>query len=349
MGKERRCREIPSYEKGDIMLREDRLVGSKLLQEIDIKKAAIVVDKPSHGYLEEIKEEVKEQYPDIEISLVDESAENSSSSNMPAEGSLILCTYSQYLKDRSIENSRSHIVFVNIRKSADKETIISEGKKKEYSFYFVSNIYKIESTEELKKIGVKRVLPLKEGFGLARSSLAFARTHEIIFAGAPHLRRNAFVIALERNITVPCIVLTEKESEIEDVQEAIDSVGSLVNKSTADISEYLSRKKWIFITTHAELLKIIRRSTFKTVRSITKCVVAYEGTDRTMHLIAMHQTAQHVFSMITTKDRGKSKKIVEILPKYGIILEEHAEILRNSYEREKNKKSADTPSENPSL
>lgn len=337
---EKRCREIPLYEKGDMMLREDSRIGKKLLKEIDIKNTAIIIDKPADGYLEEVKKEVQQIYSNIEICVINEIDEKETEEFRKDQ--LVICVYSHYLKTRIIQKEKAHLIFVNIRKTADKKEIVLEGKEYAYSFYFVSNVYKIENIEDLEKVGINRIHTLKKGFGLARSPLAYAKTHEIVFAGAPHLKRNAFIIALERNVTVPCIIATENKEEIKEAEEAVNTLSALAGKSTRNIKEYLEGKKWIYITTHTELLKTIRKSIFIPIKEITKCGIAYSGTDKTMYLIAMHQIAQHIFTMITTKDRGKSKKIVEILPKYGIILEEHAEVLRSTYKMKKEEKECST-------
>lgn len=320
------------YETGNIMLREDSKIGKKLLKEVDIRKTAIIIDKPADRYLDEVKKEVIEIYPDVNICVIDGKDKQKIMDSEIKEEEAVICEYAEYLKIKSIREGKTHLIFVNIRKLGDKKRIILEGRGKEYAFYFVSNVYKLENLEELRKISINRVHILKKGFGLARSPLAFARKHEIVFAGASHLKRNAFIIALERNVTVPCIIVAEDEEGMKEVEEAIDALKTLEGKSTRDEKEYLKGKKWVYITTHRDLLRTIRKNTFIPIKEITKCVLAYSGTDKTMHLIAMHQVAQNIFTLITTKDRGKSKKIVETLPKYGIILEEHAEALRKSYQ-----------------
>lgn len=310
--KKPRQREIPPYESGDIILREDFLIGDKLLSEVEIDKTLIVIDNPSKGYLEEVEQEVAEMFSE-------------------RNNGRITCTYKEYAKKTEVKEGKEYFIFLNIRKAADKRSIIEKEKQK---YYFVSNVYKIENTEQLRQTEIKRVLPVKEGFGLVRSPVAFARTHEIVFVGAPHLKRNGFIIALERNITVPCIVTVATEKEIEEVEECIERVKALGSKYTTALEEYTEKKKWIYIVTDKNLKKEVAEGSLKKLKEITKSVIAYTATDSTSQLLTMHQVSQSVFSLTTTQDNGKTKKIVKILPKYGVILEEVAQEMKKIYETE---------------
>ncbi|OAG33175.1 hypothetical protein NEIG_01600 [Nematocida sp. ERTm5] len=339
MEKKGRHREVPAYEAGDMILREDTSIDQKLLKEVKIQQTIVVVDSPCKGYLEEVKKEITDLFPTDTLTLIDESAKI----EVPDKGieGIILCTYNAYVSKDALSKGKEYFIFVNIRRSIDKKEIISQNEKRGTHYYFVSNVYKIESTQELARAGIKRTLPIKNGFGLARSPVAFTRRHETIYAGAPHLKRNAFIIALERNITVPCIITTETEKEIEEVVESIERVESLVSRHTTELSEYLERKKWMYILTHGDLCKRIKEGHLLELKKITKSSMAYSATDKTIYLMTHHQITQSVFTMMTTKDRGKIKKIVEILPRYGIILEESAEELKKTFEMEKEKRAAE--------
>ncbi|KAH9385993.1 uncharacterized protein NEMAJ01_0889 [Nematocida major] len=335
MQKEKRCRDVPAHESGDMILREDFLVGEKLLREIEIGRSVIVVDRPCKDYLNDIAAEISAVYPSQEVAVVCGRSEPEKFKGT------VVCPYSVYTSRPWISEGKVCFVFVNIRKTQDKRAIMLQKAEAGEAFYFVSNVYKIESMKELEKAGIPRVLPVKTGFGLARSPVAFARRHEIIFSGASHLKRSAFIIALERDITVPCIVVADSASEMEEVEECIERVPALRGKCSQSMCEYAEKKKWVWITTHADLKKKIEQGGLKRLKEITSSVIAYAATDRTPYLLDMHKVSQSVFSVTTTKDRGKSKKIVEVLPRYGIILEETAEHMKNAYNAEKEKRAAE--------
>ncbi|EHY64398.1 hypothetical protein NERG_02569 [Nematocida ausubeli] len=337
MEKKSRNREIPVYEAGDMILREDTSIDEKLLKEIEISKTVVVIDSPCKGYLEQMQKEITDLFPEATVSLITENTKIEAAES-EIEGT-VLCTYTAYAGKCVIAKGKKDFIFVNIRRSMDKKEIISQNEKRGTRFYFVSNVYKIESTQDLERAGIKRILPIKNGFGLARTPIAFTRRHEIVYAGASHLRRNAFIIALERNITVPCVITAETADEVQEVIESIERVETLMTRHTTEIGEYLERKKWIYILTHADLCKKIKEGFLTDLKKITKSSMAYGATDKTVYLMSLHQIAQSVFTMVTSKDRGKAKKIVEVLPRYGIILEEGAEELKKAFQSEKERKA----------
>ncbi|KAI5181562.1 hypothetical protein NEOKW01_1738 [Nematocida sp. AWRm80] len=318
--KKPRTRDTPKYETNDIIIREDLLLDKKLLLETEPKNTVIIVDNPADNYLTRIQKYIESELPNTHVTIYQD--------NTPiSDDHLILIPFQLYQKEYPKLANRTDRIYVNIRSTKDKKRISKYCKKHEYNCYFISNGYKIELISELKPPYINRILPRREDFGLLRGCQSFGRNHETIFSGAPHLKQNAFVIAAENNLTVPAVILTDTPDNQTEIIEALSRIPLLAEKHTTDLSEYTNRKKWIYITTHKSLLQSIWTDAFLSLREITKSVLAYDATDKKAYALSMHQLSKEVFTLFTTRDRGKLNKLLDILSDAGINLGPNAEAL----------------------
>ncbi|KAI5191565.1 hypothetical protein NECID01_1515 [Nematocida sp. AWRm77] len=306
-----RRRETPPYEKGDLILTNTTEIEKELLSQISPESTLVVVDKPAEKYLEKVRQDTEELLGKERVS------------EDPARG-VSFCTLADFKREKTLHSAAQDYVFVNIRSKKDKKSVTEKMHAHKKRYFFLSNAYKIEKTDSLEHLGINRVLPKKEDFGLLRSARSFGRTHEVIFGGDKHLKDSACTIAIEQEITIPCIVAVEKEEDIERVCETVEKVKALEGKTTADISEYLQKKKWVYVATYSALLKGISTSSFSPLREATQSILSYDATDKSAYLLSMHQLSLQVFSLCTTQDRGKVLKILDTLPQYGINLGEKA-------------------------
>ncbi|KAI5171879.1 hypothetical protein NEFER03_1144 [Nematocida sp. LUAm3] len=331
MQKRSRTRDLPIYQNKDIILTEELGIEHTLLSQVDPKSLLIVVDTPSSSYLARIKEDITNTYPNNSISLFTSQEDTPTQSEELPLSDIIISSFSEYfsLSNKTLQ-LKTHWIFMNIQNKLEKKKAIKHAEKLKHNIYFVSNIYKLEDINQLQRLGL-RIIPKKEGFGWARSINAFGRFHEIVFAGAPHLKSSAFLIAMDRNATVPCIIAVEKEETIAHVRELLNSHSSpLREKETESIEEYVSKKKWVLLTSQKKLSSLIFSEDFQKIQSMTQSLVSYDCIARTSSLLAMHQLSKTIFSISTTADRGKAQKISQMLPVYGVNMGETAEAILKS-------------------
>jgi len=337
--KKARTREMPEYAPEDFVITDTTEIDRELVEKIGIENVWIVVDKPADGYLERVSKWIEKEFAikradicrvdeDLKENPLEQQKNEAESSSFRSKGPVI-STLSGYKRKRENYSENLAVLFVNIRKQEDKQRVVKECRNRKKPFYFLSNAYKIENIPEIEKLDIKRILPKVENFGLAKSTRSFGREHEIVFCGAPPLKPNGFLIAMEKNALVPCIVVVEEEKSKKQAVDILKRIHLLANRTTDSVEEYVDKKKWVLITTYAQILRTIRTEKFQRIRETTKSVISYDSTDKTSHLLAMHQLAKKVFTICTTQDRGKAKNIVEILPKFGIALDEIAEEIRS--------------------
>ncbi|OAG30470.1 hypothetical protein NEDG_02012 [Nematocida displodere] len=313
MGQRSRTRDVPALESGDAVITNALTVDASTLRRILAQRTLIIVDRPGEGYIQRLQREIDQAFG-LEAAT--------------AAPDVTILSYQDYQTETETLTETTPdqwLIFMNIRKTEDKKRLLSEMRRSKQSFIFLSNIYKIEKVADLEKLKL-RILPVREDSGLARSTLSFGRNHEIIFAGEQHLKAPGFSIAVDQDLTVPCIIATESEEQKAEALAALERT-KLAKKGTADLSEYLGKKKWALVLTYDEIVAQIRGAAFAEVQALTASVLSYDCTDKTAQLLAMHQIALNVFSLSTTQTKGRVTKIIDTLPAYGINLLTNAQHL----------------------
>lgn len=317
MPTKQRKRDVPEYETGDLVITDAFLLDSWTAKCFSSNSSLVVVDKPADTYMQKLSEHIganvyKEKAPGSE------QQKDSESKGFLDASAPLLCTLQQYKNHKAPLGCRSRVLFMNLRKPEEKRQLLALARRSAACTVFLSNIYKLESTEEAAKIKYNRVLVVKNGFGLVRSQQALARTHRFIFAGAPHLKSSAFVLEMRQSIRVPCIVAVHDEASVEKVREALEPVEELAGRITKNPEEY--RGKWILVVTYSQLPRLIRSEHFENTRNRTESLLSYDASDKKIDLLAMLQLCNNVVSLGTTQDRARMKRIMDSLPEYGAAL-----------------------------
>ncbi|KAI5186489.1 hypothetical protein NEHOM01_1501 [Nematocida homosporus] len=363
-----RTRPMPSLVSGDFIITTTTSLDKDLLHQINWEKTVFVVDTPPTGFITRIIQEFQQIYPQAHLShLVAPSPTSPDTSEQKTDQNLnqnsnqnqnqkintipnplhsIILTYQDWNFWQSKLPIYSHYVFININRTAAKEKILqtmthlshsnsthSNSTQSKPVFFFYSNVYKLESISKLQQLSFNRILPKKEGFGLARSLRAFGRTAEVIFAGQPHLKPNAFLVALDRDITVPCLVVANSATSLDTAAATIQRLPLLANKTTTSLPEFVAKRAWILLLTYEDLPGLINGPFFDDLRSLVQSLVAFDCTDKIRTVLNMHQLSTHVFSLCTTQDRTRAKYMTHSLPDFGINLEPTAQHLHDELDQ----------------